>query len=701
MQRYFTPLTRRTQKDYLRYLLLAITALVVTAVIPKTVRFKYSYTVSKPWQYDNLQAPFDYPIKKSAEELKKDKTTAAATVAPYYRKSPEVIDEVRTTFSSSLEKALNEANIDKPAVRQRYRAEGQELINEVYANGVIQLDSGEEAAPPQTLIQVVSNNTQNKLPIAAFLSRIDAVERVQAYVAEDTFLNKSYFLKAMLDAIKPNVVPDTELSQRRREEEQAKVAETHGAVQENELIVAKGQRVTEDIERKLTSLKELYEQEHNNQWVLFLGYFYIVAVLILIYGINLEVFSEVAIRRARAMLLICGSIILFSSITSFVVKSEQVSIYIIPYCIVPIVLMAFFGSRVAIVTHILLVLICGLMVPNAYEFVLIQTLAGFTGVLSMANIRYISQFFLSVFLIFITYCFSYLALDLLQVSEVSQLDLVDYSWFGANFILTLLAYLIIYGCEKLLGFLSDISLLELSDINNKLLKELFMRAPGTFQHSLQVANLAEAVIDRIGGNPLLTRVGALYHDIGKMDNPEYFIENLKGSLNPHENISDMESTELIIGHVQKGVEIAEENRLPTKVVDFIRTHHGTTRVEYFYKHYLSEHADEKVDEGKFRYPGPKPSTKEEAVVMISDSVEAASRAMKELNEEKIEKLVDNIIDGKLRDNQFEFATITIHDINTSRRVLKNLLKSIYHVRVQYPQDSPARQLAGTLEGSNQ
>jgi cyclic-di-AMP phosphodiesterase PgpH len=302
-------------------------------------------------------------------------------------------------------------------------------------------------------------------------------------------------------------------------------------------------------------------------------------------------------------------------------------------------------------------------------------------VLSLSRLRYISQFFISSLLIFLAYSLIYFGISFIKTSTFREVEWQGLQWFGINFILSLLAYPLVYVHEKIYGFLSDISLLELADIHNKVLKELFLRAPGTFQHSLQVSNLVEAVMDRIGGNALLARVGALYHDIGKSYNPEYFTENQRG-VNPHENISELESAAIIIGHVTMGIELAQKNHIPSRVIDFIRTHHGTTRVEFFYRNYLQDH--EIVDEAAFRYPGPKPSSKEMAVVMIVDSVEAASRSLQNPDDKEIESLVDRMIDAKIQDNQFDNANITIQEINSVRRILKKLMKSIYHIRIQYP-----------------
>ncbi|MDQ3073233.1 MAG: HDIG domain-containing protein, partial [Bacteroidota bacterium] len=464
----------------------------------------------------------------------------------------------------------------------------------------------------------------------------------------------------------------------------------HGMVEQGQTIINRDNIVTEEKYQVLTSLKKAYEGQVGQGYLLFIGYVVIIAILFILYAIQLEMFgAEDIYAEPRSLVLILINIVLFTMLTAYMVRYDVGNVYIVPYCIVPIVLLAFFGIRLALVTHLLVILICGLMVPNPYEFVLIEVVAGVTAILSMARIRYISQFFVSALLIFMMYSLTYYGISFMQSSTVEDVQWSQLVWFGGNFLFTLIAYPLIYVNEKVFGFLSDISLLELSDINNKLLKDLFTRAPGTFQHSLQVANLSEAIIDRIGGNALLTRVGALYHDIGKVENPEYFIENQKYSISPHEGMDEKESADIIIGHVTRGIEIAQEHRLPKAVVDFIRTHHGTTRVDFFYRNYMQKHPEEGDDDSGFRYPGPKPFSKETAVVMITDSVEAASRSLKEPDEKQLEKLVDMIIDSKIQDNQFDYATITIHDINTARRVLKKLLKSIYHIRIQYPADEKA------------
>jgi len=387
------------------------------------------------------------------------------------------------------------------------------------------------------------------------------------------------------------------------------------------------------------------------------------------------------------------NIILFVFLTRYVILHSALDVFIVPYCIIPIVTIAFFDYKLALISHIVVVLIAGSFVPNqAAEFIVIQLIAGFAAILNMIRVQYLSQFFISSLFILAGYIVTAASFQFIKISHFSEFDYTQLVWLVGNFMLTLLAYPLIYAYEKLFGFVSDITLVELSDVNKKLLRKLSVRAPGTFQHSLQVANLAESVINRIGGKPLLTRVGALYHDIGKMENPEFFIENQKYTENPHDALDDAESAKIIIEHVSKGLKIARQDNLPRIILEFIQTHHGTSRVEYFYRNYLKKVPAEQVDETKFRYPGPKPSTREMAVVMICDGIEAATRSIKDKNQETLSRMIDAIIDGKINDGQLKEAPLTLKEIEITRSVLKELINSMYHVRIEYPNAKPKMSL---------
>ena len=376
----------------------------------------------------------------------------------------------------------------------------------------------------------------------------------------------------------------------------------------------------------------------------------------------------------------------FVVLTTLGLKYELFNVYIVPICLAPIIIRSFFDTRTAFFIHLVIVLLLGFIVPNGFHFIFLQLVAGMMGIYGFANFRNRSQLFLTTFIIALSYSVCYIALNIIIEGDFSEIDWLTVGYLGVSALLTLLAYPLIYAFEKIFGFISDVTLLELADTNNKLLKDLSRKAPGTFQHSLQVANLAEAATSIIGGNALLIRTAALYHDIGKMEAPMYFIENQSTGLNPHDELSYEESAQIIIGHVLKGVEVAKKNGIPDKIVDFIRTHHGTTRTGYFFKMYINENPEESEEDAAemFTYPGPIPFSKESAILMMADSVEAASRSLKEPNAENIEKLVNGIITSQTSDGQFENADITLRDIRLIKKMFKKMLMNIHHVRIEYP-----------------
>jgi putative nucleotidyltransferase with HDIG domain len=377
-------------------------------------------------------------------------------------------------------------------------------------------------------------------------------------------------------------------------------------------------------------------------------------------------------------------VVLMVFIASITARFDEISFYIIPFTILPILLRTFYDERIAVFIHVITILVIGFIAPNSYEFVFLTITAGIVAIFSLTNLYRRSRFFLSAFLVVITYCIAYFGISVVQEGSFSQIEWKNFGYFGINGVLILISFQLIYVFEKTFGFLSDTTLMELSDTNQPLLRSLAEIAPGTFQHSLQVANLSEEAIYRIGGNPLLIRTGALYHDIGKMYNPVYFIENQTKGINPHDNLEFEESARIIIGHVSEGVELAKKNKLPKAIIDFIRTHHGTSTVQYFYRSYIKKYPEKDVDLTEFSYPGPKPISKEMAVFMMADSVEAASRSMQEYSQESISALVEKIITIQLNGGQFEEATITFRDIKKVKEVFNIRLRNIYHARISYP-----------------
>jgi len=385
-----------------------------------------------------------------------------------------------------------------------------------------------------------------------------------------------------------------------------------------------------------------------------------------------------------SFILILSFIFLFAG--SLLINFNINNMYLIPFTILPIIIRTFYDARLALFIHLVVILLLGVVSPlnNPFEFVFMQIFTGIVAIFSLANIRKRVQIFYSVLLIIIAYAAIDFAFSIIKVGEFDKVEWTRMGSFGLNGLLVLASYPLIYIFEKVFGFLSDVSLMELSDTNGKLLRKLAEKAPGTFQHSMQVANMAEEVIFRIGGNPLLVRTGALYHDIGKMDMPMYFIENQSHGNNPHDNLEFDKSAEIIISHVTRGIEIAQKHNLPNQIIDFIRTHHGTSLVQYFYKNYVNTYPDAEIDIKKFTYPGPKPYSRETAVLMMADSIEAASRSLKTINEETINDLVEEIIDYQLNEKQFEEADITFRDISIAKSILKKKLKNIYHARIEYP-----------------
>jgi hypothetical protein len=472
---------------------------------------------------------------------------------------------------------------------------------------------------------------------------------------------------------------------------------TKGIIQEGEKIISKGVFIGETKFHILESLRQEYEH-HKVSSIKYpkqMGYLLLIIFIIGGFGLYVWQFYRKIFNSNKDVFLMLGIITAFILVGTYINRQPLLNIYLVPFCIVPILLISFYEARIAFISHLIVVGIVSIFIPNSFEFLLIQIMAGLAVVIGISRVRYLSHFFLVVLSILFVYCFSYFALKLVQVNSLSEIDFSILLWFTGSFLLTLIAYPLIYAFEKMFGFITDITLIEYSDLTRKLLKELSSRAPGTFQHSLQVANIAEAVLTKIGGNTLLARVGALYHDIGKMNAPMYFTENQK-DFNPHDKLTDKESAAIIIKHVTDGVKLAKDHNIHREIISFIKTHHGTTRVEFFYRNFLKKHPYEEFDENEFRYPGPKPSSKENSVVMMVDSIEAAARSLKEPSRVKIDELVENTIEYKMKEGQFQNANISLKEIKIAKDIIKNYLQSIYHFRIEYPEAPIEKEIKSDL-----
>ena len=497
---------------------------------------------------------------------------------------------------------------------------------------------------------------------------------------------ESAYQNLFFDLLKPNVFYDQSLSQKALNEELAKISNTRGTVDEGILIVVKGEVVEAENLKILNSLKEEYESElwtANNYYFILFGYTVLVALVLVMLFLFLKKYRRYIFDNNTKVTFIFFNILLMVFITTIVVKYNEAYVFVVPLCILPLILKTFFDARLGLFVHVLTVLILGFVVPNSFEYIFLQIIAGIVTILTVSELYKRANLFISVGQITLIYMLGYLAFHIIHEGSLDNIVWLTLGLFLLNGMITLFVQPLIYIYEKLFGLVSDVSLLELSDTNSKLLKELSNKAPGTFHHSLQVANLAEAAANEIGANAMLVRVGALYHDIGKMVNPTYFTENQITNVNPHDELSPKDSAKIIINHVIEGIEIARKNNLPDRVIDFIRSHHGTTLVYYFFKKQQEFVVD--VADKNFRYPGPIPFSKETAILMMADSVEAASKSLKNPTFGIIDAFVDKIISGQMSANQFLNADITFKEIEVIKKIFKQKLTNIYHLRVEYPE----------------
>ncbi len=667
-------------------LLLAIT--IIVYVFPKQGKFKYEFynLKGKPWYHDDLIAPFDFAILKSNEELANEKAEIIKNAKPYFKYDLTIVNAKKKQFQENFEEKWDpKKNKD---LRDRSIQLGNTIIDSIYKKGIIESSSIIENKQGDYSVFVLSNNIAEDRDLSSFYNVQTAYDYIQLTLSENQFHTDAKFLLPLLEnSIAHNVFYDKLTTDKVLKQSIGDISPSRDIILKDQSIVSKGEIIDANKFQILQSLKAEYEgqsEETSSYLHIFLGQIVIISCCFAVLMCFLAFFRNDIFLDNSKITFILILIILQVLMTRLAINIPSLSIYILPFCILPVIVRAFYDTRIALFVHLITVLIISVMAPNRFEFAFVQSLGGMVAVFSIVNMRSRSQIFISAALIFITYSISYVGITIIQEGGKDIITSLDFAWFGISAMLTLFSYPLIFVFEKLFGFISDVSLLELSDTNRKLLRELASRAPGTFQHSLQVANIAEEAIYLIGGNALLVRTGALYHDIGKMEMPMYFIENQASGMNPHDEMSFDESAGLIISHVIKGVEIAKKHNLPEQIIDFIRTHHGTTIAAYFYQSYKKAFPGEPIDESRFHYPGPVPFSKETAVLMMADSVEAASRSLKTYDVESIDNLVERIIRSQIEQHQFVNADITFRDINTLKKIFKKKLMNIYHVRVEYP-----------------
>ena len=681
MKNTLSTLSRNQSLLYKGFLFIAATFLILY-LFPKAGQFKYDFQKGKPWQYENLYAPFSFTIKKDAVSLASEKEQIVNNAVPYFNMDMAVVTGVTKEFYRLLDEAYQNSLFRVPKLS--IQSKGAAIIDQIYKHGIVnELYSYD----PDKLVYLKSSNEIDEVTFHQIVSFDNIESIVKAATSLETISPSIDLLEKILTiVIKPNVSLNTKLTQAAIDDEVNAMNPNKGIIEKSGRIIAKGELVDTDAYQILDSLKAEYQSQvwtkSNYLWLL-VGYGLLVMLVLLMLLLFLKKYRPEIYKNNTKVTFIFFNVLLMVLLTTIVVKMDAKYVYVVPLCILPLILKAFFDPRLGLFVHVLTVLLLGFIVPNSFEYLFLQIIAGIVTILTVSELYKRANLFISVAQITFIYIIGYFAFVLIQEGNIYEFEWVIFGYFVLCGLATLFAHPLIYFYEKLFGLVSDVSLLELSDTNSKLLKELSNKAPGTFHHSLNVANLAEAAAQEIGANSMLVRVGALYHDIGKMASPTFFTENQLSGINAHDELDPKESASIIINHVIDGIEIARKYNLPDRIIDFIRTHHGTSMVYYFYKKELETQGQANKED--FKYPGPIPFSKETAILMMADSVEAASKSLKEPTSTKIDVFVEKIIDAQMEQGQFLNADVTFKDIELIKKVLKKKLNNMFHLRVEYPE----------------
>ena len=682
MDNFINKLYRNHSLIYKGLLFICATFLIVY-MFPKSGKFKYDFEKGKPWQSENLLAPFNFAILKSDAEITAEKQTVTDNSILYFDIDPSIKPKVENAYAQQFRTVFSDT-IPKNIRNNLYKT-GQQIIEALYAFGI---SNESHDFSEKRIIALLDNRVKKQDGFFSDIVKQDAIIPVIETVLSKTnsIGFKTDFFSLFFDIIQPNLTFNKSFTEKALQEAMDKIAYARGSVEKGTLIIAKGEVVDVNNYQILKSLQLEFESQvwskSSYYWIVF-AYTLLVALALLMLFLFLRKYRKEVYENNTKVTFIFFNVLLMIFITTLVVNYDSKFVYVVPICILPLIFKAFFDARLGLFAHVITVLLLGFIVPNSYEYMFLQILAGIVTILTVSELYKRANLFISVGQITLVYIVAYFAFFVIHEGSVETIRWEMFIWFILGGLATLFVQPLIYVYEKIFGLVSDVSLLELSDTNSKLLKELSNKAPGTFHHSLNVANLAEASAHEIGANAMLVRVGALYHDIGKMKNPTYFTENQSTGINPHDELSSKESARIITAHVIDGIEIAKKYNLPDRVIDFIRTHHGTSVVYYFYMQEKSDFSE--TDKSAFSYPGPKPFSKETAILMMCDSVEAASKSLKDPTSAKIDAFVETIISKQIEEGQFLNANITFKEIQSIKKVLKYKLANIYHLRIEYPE----------------
>lgn len=660
--------------------LIIVTVAIIVWFLPRNESRQYRYDVGKPWMYGSVIAKFDFPIYKTDETIKREQDSLLQQFQPYYGINPTVENVQVSRFLHDFKNGI-------PGLSKEFVGLIAQQLHNVYQVGIINTQEYNRIFKDSTsTIRIISGKNVRSVPIGGFYSTIAAYERIfsgnEKLAAQRQLLSRCN----LNNYIEANVLYDKDKSETEKSDLLSSIPLASGMVMSGQKIIDRGEVITDNTYRVLNSFDKEMKRRSSTQdeiTTTIIGQVLFVFILVMMFTFYLSLFRKDYFEKPRSITMLYAMITLFPIFVSLMMKHNFFSVYIIPFAMAPIFVRVFMDSRTAFITQVTMILICAAAVKYQYEFIIVQLAAGLVAIYTLRELSKRSQIFITALLVTLASCIVFSALQLMQDNQVFNIDTNMYTYFIINGIFLLLSYPLMYLIEKLFGFTSNVTLFELSNTNKGLLRNLSEIAPGTFQHSITVGNLAAEIANRIGANSLLVRTGALYHDIGKMSNPVFFTENQAG-VNPHDQLTELESAQIIISHVSEGLKLAEKINLPSIIKDFITTHHGLGITKYFYVKYCNTHPDENTDKSLFQYPGPNPFTREQAILMMADTVEAASRSLKTYTEESISNLVNKLIDGQVAEGFFKECPITFRDIALAKVVLIDRLKAIYHTRISYP-----------------
>ena len=661
--------------------LMVVTVSVIVFFLPRNSGPQFRYDIGKPWMYSSLIAKFDFPIYKTEGTIKEEQDSIAEAFEPYYNYDPKVEQQQIKRFAEKYKGGI-------PGLPQGFTATITDRLHRLYQAGIMNAPEYSKIMRDTTsMIRIVNGKKAFSTEITCVYSTMTAYERL--FTDPKLAAVRQALQRCNLNEyIQPNLIYDEERSETEMDDILSGIPLASGMVLSGQKIIDRGEIVDDYTYRVLNSFEKETQRRSASVSAVpstIAGQVLFVATLILLFTTYLRLFRRDYFDKPRSIAMLYTMMTLFPVLVSLMMTHNVLSVYILPFAIAPIFIRVFLDSRTAFIAHATMVLICAAAVKYQYEFIIVQLVAGLIAIYSLRELSQRAEIFKTALLVTMGCSAIYFALQLMQDNSITTMDHSMYKYFVANGVLLLFAYPLILVVEKTFGFISNVTLIELSNTNKKLLRNLSEVAPGTFQHSVMVGNLGAEIANKIGAKAQLVRTGAMYHDIGKMKNPAYFTENQMGGANPLDTMSRIDAAQVVIGHVTDGLKMAEKYGLPGVIKDFIKTHHGSGKTKYFYISYKNEHPDEPVDDTLFTYPGPDPFTREQAILMMADTVEAAARSLKEYTEESISGLVNKLIDGQMEEGYFKNCPITFHDIAVAKQVLTERLKSIYHTRTSYPE----------------